>query len=99
MAKIKEIKLWNGDDVRKMCIKHRYYTAGNCEAYGKMLAYVDNHKPTKNAIYKVAKDIVEHSYFEEYNSPTKEWEISCIMFVLARECVDVHYEIISGSAQ
>ena len=97
MAKIREMKFWNRGDVMNVCIKHDYYTRGDGTAYEKMLRFVDEHEPTKTNIFKVAKDIVEHSDLERYGSPTKEWDIQAIMFDITREAVSVHYEIIGAA--
>ena len=55
-----------------MCIKNDYYTAGDNEAYAKMLNFVDNNEPTTTNIYKVAVDIVKHSDLESYGQSEKE---------------------------
>ncbi len=92
--KINEKKYWGMDKVRRMCILHKYYTSGDFEAYGKMLHFVSNHKPTTNNIYKVATDIFEHSNIDldRYGCDRNEM-IQAIMFDIHRECVSVHYEI------
>lgn len=92
--KINEKKYWGMSEVRSMCIKHRFYTAGDCEAYGKMLNFVSNHKPTTNNIYKVATDIFEHSDIDldRYGCDRNEM-IQAIMFDIHKECVSVLYEI------
>lgn len=92
--KINKSETWASEKVRSLCIKNRYYTAGDCEEYGKMLAFVSNHKPTTNNIYKVAEDIYEHSDIDlgKYGVEKNEM-ISAIMFEINKECVSAHYEI------
>ena len=92
--KINKSETWASEKVRTMCIKHRYYTAGDCEEYSKMLSFVSNHKPTTNNIYKVAADIYEHSDIDlERYGVEKNEMITAIMFEINSECVTAHYEI------
>lgn len=94
MAKVSEKKYWEMEKVRRTCVMHRYYTAGDNEAYGKMLMFVAQHKPTTNNIYKVAADIFEHSDIDlNDHGVDKNEMIAAIMFDIHRECVSVHYEI------
>ena len=92
MAKITETKTWRASNVRSMCIKNDYYTAGDNEAYAKMLNFVDTHEPTKTNIYKVAVDIVKHSFLESYGQSEKE-NIESIMYEIANNAVHTCYEI------
>ena len=81
-------------EVRNMCIKHEYYTAGDCEAYEKILNFVESHKPTTNNIYKVATDIFKHSDINlDHYGVDEDEMIQAIMFDIHKECVSVHYEI------
>lgn len=89
-AKINVEKVWDAEDVRKMCIKSSYYTRGDCEAYRKMLTFVSKHKPTTGNIYQVAEDIAKHS---EMSGFTDDEAVELIMFKLDRECVTTCYEI------
>lgn len=60
-AGIRETVAWSADSIREFCIKNDLYTAGDNEAYSKMLDFVYGHKPTLTNQYKVAKDICTHS--------------------------------------
>ena len=57
----RELNLWNHDDVRSICIQQRFYTRGDCEAYEKMLRFVDNNEPTFENLLTVTGDIYNHS--------------------------------------
>lgn len=90
--RIKVTNAWDSCRVRNLCIKNNYYTRGDCDAYGKMLEFVDANKPTPNNIYKVADDIVRHSEMEKYNCEEKEL-IQAVMYDLANTVVKSHFEI------
>lgn len=50
------------DKLREMCIRHKYYSRGDCEAYSNMQEMFKDHKDiTAEEIYVLAKDIKEHS--------------------------------------
>ena len=90
--KIEARKEWSMRKVRQMCVNHRYYTCGDCEDYDRMLMFVINNEPTTENIYKVAKDIVEHSDMDKYDCDKLEL-IEAVMFDIDRECATTHYEI------
>lgn len=50
-------------DLRKVCIKNNYYTAGDCKAYDAMLTMFDEVDGEKIEI--LAKDIKEHSHTDD----------------------------------
>ena len=83
---IEEKKVWHAADVRHLCIKHNFYTRGDNKAYSAMLDMVEESEPTTANIYKVAKDIKEHS--------DTNYEIENIMFELKKWCVTTFYTII-----
>lgn len=89
---VKETRSWDSCRVRNMCIKNNYYTRGDCEAYGKMLEFVDKNRPTTSTIYDVACDIVKHSDLDKYNCDEKEL-IQAVMYDLANTVVKSHFEI------
>ncbi len=82
--KINEIKKWSISSVMNCCISNDFYTCGCNAEYEKMLNYVSTHKPTLTNIYKVAKDICEHS---------KEQTIENVMFCLNAGAINTFYEI------
>lgn len=86
---IKVITAWSASAVRVMCIKHEWYTRGDNEAYAKMLGFVDDNEPTTENIYRVAKDIFEHSVFEG-------GDIDSIMFTVQDETVKRFYVLDGG---
>lgn len=77
-------RMWSATGVRSACISNDLYTRGDNEAYSKMLGFVDGHQPTTEAIYRVAKDIADHS---------REQTICNVMFILEREAVVTSFEI------
>ena len=81
---LEEVK-WSASSVRRACIKGSLYTCGDCRAYDKMLNMVDECDPTLSNIYKVAKDIADHS--DEENT------IESIMFLLNAEAIDRFYTV------
>lgn len=82
--KIKELKRWSKMAIRKACIKHGLYTAGDCDEYERMLDLADGLTPDANNIWFVACDIVEHS---------EDQTVENVMFILANEAVTTHFEI------
>lgn len=78
---------WNAGHVRATCIRNRLYTCGDNEAYNNMLESVRDLEPTPENIYRVAKDIYEHS---------RNQTITNIMFILEKEAVNTFY-FIDGS--
>ena len=61
MPEIEQYRFWTVEDVRNVCIKYDWYTKGDCRAYDKMLTTVRETEPTTENLYKVARDIMEHS--------------------------------------
>lgn len=85
-TKITKTYTWDYDDVRCFCIRHNYYTAGDCRAYKTMLDMVKNEPYSDELLYKVAKDILEHS-----DDP--ENYIENMMFCLFRETVNTFFTV------
>lgn len=83
---ITEIVKWSSSDIRSMCIKNDWYTAGDIKAYSKMLDFVEENEPTKLNIWKVAQDVLEHS-------DDKDLYVEAIMFVIANDVVKTFYEV------
>lgn len=77
-------RMWDMSSVRRVCIEQNWYTCGDCEAYEKMLWTVEEMEPTTENIYRIAKDICEHS---------KNQTISNIMYSLRRDAVQTFYTI------
>ena len=86
-------RCWDYGDVMTMCIKHEFYTQGDCKAYNTMLDYVrDNCNPDYDDIYTVALDILEHSNTTGY---CEEEFLYNIMFCLEKECVYTCFDTMS----
>lgn len=83
--KITEQVIWSATEVRHLCIKNEWYTRGDNRAYSAMLDMVDESEPTTSNLYKVAKDIKEHSNTDS--------DIAGIMFLMKKYCVTSFYTI------
>ncbi len=93
-TKIEVERVWDSHDVRNLCINGGYYTCGTNEEYGKMLQFVQNHKPTKDNIFRVAEDIYKHSGIDLDTYGVSEDEmIAGLMFEISRKCVTEHFAI------
>ena len=87
---IEETKSWHMDSVRELCVKNQWYTRGTCKEYSIMLEYVRDNKPTVANIFTVAKDIFDHSdWNDEYDF--EDDMIAAIMFRLNNEAVVTSY--------
>ena len=76
---IKETRGLYYGDVMGYCIENNLYSRGTNEDYAKMLDYIQGLKNvTGKALYKIAKDIKEHS--------DTHYEITDLMFDLAKKC-------------
>ena len=83
---ITESVKWSSRDIRNMCIKNNWYTAGDIKAYSRMLDLVEDNEPTKLNIWKVAQDILEHSSEDGLY-------VEAIMFAIANDVVKTFFEI------
>jgi len=81
--KIKTNRFWDMESVRELCIKNNLYTCGGCEEYDRMLNMVKSVEPSTENLYRIAKDIVEHSDCQT---------ISNVMFILEK-AVTTTFEI------
>ena len=60
--KFKIVKVLRAEDVREMCIRHNYYTAGDCKAYQNMFDMLTGEEDIPDEVVeKIATDIKEHS--------------------------------------
>lgn len=82
--KIKAIRHWNPTTVQNLCIKEDWYIFGDNSEFDAMLEIVRTKKPTTTNLYKVAKDIADHS---EYQTITN------IMYVIENNAIRTSYEI------
>lgn len=52
------------DEIYYICNFYNFYTAGTSEDYDNMFELVSEHSPSLLTIYRIAKDIYEHSNFD-----------------------------------
>lgn len=88
---IKTSKMLRANDVRKMCIAQDWYTCGDCRAYESLLGMCNSTNVTTELIYKIAKDIVEHSDLSAYCQSDTE-NIESVMFSV-NKCVNEFFTI------
>ena len=93
ITKVIEKNQWSMEDVRRVCVRNRYYTRGDNEAYNKMLNFVRDNKPTTEAIYTVAADIMDHSDMSRYMVDYSYNEILANIMYNLKEIVITTYEI------
>lgn len=91
MPEIRVDRDWSADSVRAACVKHGWYTRGNCREYDDMLNVVKVSRPNKEVLFLVAMDIVNHSKVGE--------TISNVMFLLEKEAVTTFYTIFPKEAE
>lgn len=75
---LEEFRTLHKDSLRALCIKHDWYTAGDNEAYGKLLEHAhDLENVTTANIVDIAENIKVHSD-TEYDMPSICFEIAGI---------------------
>ena len=82
------------DKIRETCIDYNFYTRGDCEAYERMFDLAreaDADKPED--MYRVAKDIYDHSNLRLDEEYTENQLVAGIMFNLYNECTYTLVEI------
>lgn len=79
---IVEETVMSSDNVMKCCVAHGFYTAGTIADYSKMLETVRDNEYSLSLLYKIAKDIAEHS---------EDQTIENIMYHLSNDaCIRVY---------
>lgn len=99
MKSVKTKVVIHRDSIYNLCVSQQYYTCGDCEAYEKMLGYVDSLNDIQldkvaDAVYIIANDIYDHSNIEKMQSEygcSKEEILQAIYFEVGR-CVEFHLE-------
>lgn len=81
---IKAARRWSDYSVQTACINNNLYTRGFYDQYDRMLESADELQPTYENLYRLAKDICEHS---------EDQTITNVMFILEREAVTTTFEI------
>ena len=84
--RIETERTWDMETVRTYCIKNQYYTCGTGKEYDSMLHFVESHKPTNNALFRVAKDIFEHS-------DENACSVTFIMYEMEREVIYTFFTV------
>lgn len=73
------------DSVRAACVRNDLYTCGTNEEYMAMFLMVTNYPtPSDIGIYRVAKDIAEHS---------EDQTVTNVMYILANDAVYYTFEL------
>lgn len=85
--KVIEHAEWIAEDIRNFCLEEGYYSEGKVRDYEEMLNFVDQNKPTTENIYRVAKNILDHSD-EEHERPV-EYLMREISVDLVNRCYEV----------
>lgn len=88
---IKVEKRFDSARIREECIKNDWYTWGDCEEYNDMLTFARRSEYSAANLYKIARDIFEHS--EKEHLPEGNDGIECIMFVVERFATFTTFEI------
>ena len=85
--KVKETRWMDMDDLRGLCIKHRWFTRGDCKAYDKLLkmpydAKGSRRNITTTILCNMAQTIMQYSDPETYEIP----EFDGILYCLGEIC-------------
>ena len=93
---IVERKFWLADDVYRMCNEHDFYDFGTAEEYDAMLDMVSELQPTIENVYKIAKDIYEHTDWGadfENLFGTEDNAIAHIMYNINEDVIRTTYDV------
>lgn len=85
--KVIENAVWISEEIRNFCLEEGYYSEGKVRDYEEMLNFVDQNKPTTENIYRVAKNILDHSD-EEHERP-----VEYLMREISVDLVNRFYEV------
>ena len=95
--RIKEIKRIDSDRLRNMCIDNNWYTTGNANDYSKMFEMCKKDNITTNQLYKIAKDIYEHTDLNRAKCCADEYSHSeniLNMMIYINDCTYVFYKMV-----
>ncbi len=87
-ATYKELRHLSAIDLRALCIKKNWYTAGDNEAYAHLLADRKGNLSTEDII-EIAEDIYEHTAPRDLH----DYRVEDIAFEVNRACV-VIFEVV-----
>ncbi len=79
--------------VRDFCIKHNFYTRGDCTEYSKMLYKAEIYDGNFLVLRDIAVDIIEHSDLDMFEEEDVFGDVVArVMTMLDNECVLVTYK-------
>ena len=89
---IQEKRWMNMDDLRELCIRHEWFTRGDCKAYDKFLNMPYDTKGnqrniTTKLLYSMARTIMRYSDPKTYDII----EVGGIMYSLGQICTTTFY--------
>lgn len=94
---IKEIKKIDADKLRNMCIRNNWYTCGTTSDYNNMFKMCQRDNITVNQIYKITKDIYEHTNVDTVKQGCcraySDNENILNMMIYVNDCSYVFYEM------
>ncbi len=85
------------DELRQFCIKNKFYTKGDCEAYSKLFDMAKAYKGDVDDMVSIAEDIYNHSDGESlttfcYSGTAPKAIICDLMTEIERICVCSWYD-------
>ena len=96
--KIKEIKRIDTDKLRNICINNNWYTRGTNSDYMNMFKMCEKDNISTNQLYKIAKDIYEHTDIESAtngcDADYSDDENILNMMIYVNDASYVFYEIV-----
>ena len=79
--------------VRDFCVKHNFYTRGDCKEYSKMLYKAEIYDGNFLVLRDIAVDIIEHSDLDMFEEEAVFGDVVArVMTMLDNECVLVTYK-------
>lgn len=82
-----EKRYLSADELRRTCIAHGWYTAGNNDQYSRLLQSVNDKVITTDDIFEIATDIIEHSV------NLSVFEIDSVMYIIGSICFTLFEEV------
>ena len=84
-------------DLREFCIKHQFYTRGDCLAYSRLFEKATKYDGSVDALENIACDIQNHSTYESminfcYSGVSTKAIICDLMTSIERHCIRVWYD-------
>ena len=85
----REVRTLTSTDLRKLCIRHDWYTDGTIEEYANLMRMTEKETITTDDIVEIATDIIEHSQTAKANfekASGGEDFYTYVMFMIGEEC-------------